>query len=197
MTIGECAELVLKRYYGGQVRSDNDVSEEQVALHIFALRNTLMGEELKRTKGLKLTIDESLFTPHTLAVSYSDDYGYHVTLPRGYMDAPDLTTVVVRPASRFIQVPESWIDEPHRLIRLEGNSAYCVDPNGRIRFFSNPLVSSIKVYVLENYTPDMDMDEPLRLPSELEAQVIEMACEILRGNRVFIDKENDGRDNQQ
>lgn len=193
MTIGEVAELVLKRYYGGQVRSDNDITISQVAMHLTTIRNSLIGEALRRSKGLNLTMDDSMFSRRKLIPTHDEDNGWHVTLPYPYMDAPDLISVVLRPASRYIAVPETWIDGNHRLLNLEGNIPYCITPENKIRFVNKP-PDVVKVDVVECYTPDMPPDEPFRIPSDLEAQAIEMAVMTLENARVYIDKTNDGAD---
>lgn len=193
MTIGEAAELVLKRYYGGQVRSDNDITMSQAAMHLSTIRNSLVGEFLRRSKGLTLSVDESLFSRRKLTPTHDTDNGWHVTLPFPYMDAPDLTTIVLRPTSSYIQVPESWIDGNHRLLNLEGNMGYCMTPDGKLRFVNKP-AGDVTVDVVESYTPDMSPDEPFRIPSDMEAQAIEMAVMTLENARIFIDKSNDGVD---
>jgi hypothetical protein len=97
MTIREAAALVLKRYYGGQIRNDNDVTEYQVAAHIGTIRNRLVSDSLAKTKGIKLKMDEGLFTRRALEPELIGT-DWYVKLPNGYIDAPDLLSVVVRPA---------------------------------------------------------------------------------------------------
>lgn len=192
MTIREAAALVLKRYYGGQVRNDNDVTEYQVAAHLGTVRNFLMAEAMQRTKGVKLQIDEGVFTRYEL-VPVQVNGEYTVELPSGYMDSQDLLSIVVRPAARFIMVPESWIDEPHRLLNLEGNTGYCITPDGKLRFAQNP-GNPVKVDVVDSMTPQTDIDGPFKIPSDMEAQAIEMTLNILKTGRMTIDKSNDGAD---
>ncbi len=190
MTIREAAALVLKRYYGGQVRNDNDVTEYQVAAHIGTIRNRLVSDALAKTKGIKLKMDEGLFTRRTLEPELIGT-DWYVKLPNGYVDAPDLLSVVVRPASQYIQVPESWLDGNHRLLNLEGNIGWAITPDGNIRLSRKP-ASKVMVDVVEPINPQSDIDEPLKIPSELEQEVIEQCIVTLR--RVQIDTANDGED---
>lgn len=190
MTIREAAALVLKRYYGGQVRNDNDVTEYQVAAHIGTIRNRLVSDALAKTKGIKLKMDEGLFTRRTLEPELIGT-DWYVKLPNGYVDAPDLLSVVVRPASQYIQVPESWLDGNHRLLNLEGNIGWAITPDGNIRLSRKP-ASKLMVDVVEPINPQSDIDEPLKIPSELEQEVIEQCIVTLR--RVQIDTANDGED---
>jgi len=190
MTIREAAALVLKRYYGGQVRNDNDVTEYQVAAHIGTIRNRLVSDALAKTKGIKLKMDEGLFTRRTLEPELIGT-DWYVKLPNGYVDAPDLLSVVVRPASQYIQVPESWLDGNHRLLNLEGNIGYALTPDGNIRLSRKP-ANKVMVDVVEPINPQSDIDEPLKIPSELEQEVIEQCIVTLR--RVQIDTANDGED---
>jgi len=186
MTIREAAALVLKRYYGGQVRNDNDVTEYQVAAHIGTIRNRLVSDALAKTKGIKLKMDEGLFTRRTLEPELIGT-DWYVKLPNGYVDAPDLLSVVVRPASQYIQVPESWLDGNHRLLNLEGNIGWAITPDGNIRLSRKP-ASKVMVDVVEPINPQSDIDEPLKIPSELEQEVIEQCIVTLR--RVQIDTAN-------
>jgi len=190
MTIREAAALVLKRYYGGQVRNDNDVTEYQVAAHIGTIRNRLVSDALAKTKGIKLKMDEGLFTRRTLEPELIGT-DWYVKLPNGYVDAPDLLSVVVRPASQYIQVPESWLDGNHRLLNLEGNIGWAITPDGNIRLSRKP-ASKLMVDVVEPINPQSDIDQPLKIPSELEQEVIEQCIVTLR--RVQIDTANDGED---
>ena len=190
MTIREAAALVLKRYYGGQVRNDNDVTEYQVAAHIGTIRNRLVSDALAKTKGIKLKMDEGLFTRRTLEPELIGT-DWYVKLPNGYVDAPDLLSVVVRPASQYIQVPESWLDGNHRLLNLEGNIGWAITPEGNIRLSRKP-ANKVMVDVVEPINPQSDIDEPLKIPSELEQEVIEQCIVTLR--RVQIDTANDGED---
>lgn len=190
MTIREAAALVLKRYYGGQIRNDNDVTEYQVAAHIGTIRNRLVSDALAKTKGIKLKMDEGLFTRRTLEPELIGT-DWYVKLPNGYVDAPDLLSVVVRPASQYIQVPESWLDGNHRLLNLEGNIGWAITPDGNIRLSRKP-ASKLMVDVVEPINPQSDIDEPLKIPSELEQEVIEQCIVTLR--RVQIDTANDGED---
>ena len=190
MTIREAAALVLKRYYGGQVRNDNDVTEYQVAAHIGTIRNRLVSDALAKTKGIKLKMDEGLFTRRTLEPELIGT-DWYVKLPNGYVDAPDLLSVVVRPASQYIQVPESWLDGNHRLLNLEGNIGWAITPDGNIRLSRKP-ASKVMVDVVEPINPQSDIDQPLKIPSELEQEVIEQCIVTLR--RVQIDTANDGED---
>jgi hypothetical protein len=190
MTIREAAALVLKRYYGGQVRNDNDVTEYQVAAHIGTIRNRLVSDGLAKTKGIKLKMDEGLFTRRTLEPELIGT-DWYIKLPNGYVDAPDLLSVVVRPASQYIQVPESWLDGNHRLLNLEGNIGWAITPDGNIRLSRKP-ASKVMVDVVEPINPQSDIDEPLKIPSELEQEVIEQCIVTLR--RVQIDTANDGED---
>ena len=190
MTIREAAALVLKRYYGGQIRNDNDVTEYQVAAHIGTIRNRLVSDSLAKTKGIKLKMDEGLFTRRALEPELIGT-DWYVKLPNGYIDAPDLLSVVVRPASQYIQVPESWLDGNHRLLNLEGNIGWAITPDGNIRLSRKP-ASKVMVDVVEPINPQSDIDEPLKIPSELEQEVIEQCIVTLR--RVQIDTANDGED---
>lgn len=190
MTIREAAALVLKRYYGGQIRNDNDVTEYQVAAHIGTIRNRLVSDALAKTKGIKLKMDEGLFTRRTLEPELIGT-DWYVKLPNGYVDAPDLLSVVVRPASQYIQVPESWLDGNHRLLNLEGNIGWAITPEGNIRLSRKP-ANKVMVDVVEPINPQSDIDEPLKIPSELEQEVIEQCIVTLR--RVQIDTANDGED---
>ena len=190
MTIREAAALVLKRYYGGQVRNDNDVTEYQVAAHIGTIRNRLVSDALAKTKGIKLKMDEGLFTRRTLEPELIGT-DWYVKLPNGYVDAPDLLSIVVRPASQYIQVPESWLDGNHRLLNLEGNIGWAITPDGNIRLSRKP-ASKLMVDVVEPINPQSDIDQPLKIPSELEQEVIEQCIVTLR--RVQIDTANDGED---
>jgi len=190
MTIREAAALVLKRYYGGQVRNDNDVTEYQVAAHIGTIRNRLVSDALAKTKGIKLKMDEGLFTRRTLEPELIGT-DWYVKLPNGYVDAPDLLSVVVRPASQYIQVPESWLDGNHRLLNLEGNIGWAITPDGNIRLSRKP-ASKVMVDVVEPINPQSDIDQPLKIPSELEQEVIQQCIVTLR--RVQIDTANDGED---
>jgi hypothetical protein len=190
MTIREAAALVLKRYYGGQIRNDNDVTEYQVAAHIGTIRNRLVSDSLAKTKGIKLKMDEGLFTRRALEPELIGT-DWYVKLPNGYIDAPDLLSVVVRPASQYIQVPESWLDGNHRLLNLEGNIGWAITPEGNIRLSRKP-ANKVMVDVVEPINPQSDIDEPLKIPSELEQEVIEQCIVTLR--RVQIDTANDGED---
>ena len=190
MTIREAAALVLKRYYGGQIRNDNDVTEYQVAAHIGTIRNRLVSDSLAKTKGIKLKMDEGLFTRRALEPELIGT-DWYVKLPNGYVDAPDLLSVVVRPASQYIQVPESWLDGNHRLLNLEGNIGWAITPEGNIRLSRKP-ANKVMVDVVEPINPQSDIDEPLKIPSELEQEVIEQCIVTLR--RVQIDTANDGED---
>ena len=190
MTIREAAALVLKRYYGGQIRNDNDVTEYQVAAHIGTIRNRLVSDSLAKTKGIKLKMDEGLFTRRALEPELIGT-DWYVKLPNGYIDAPDLLSVVVRPASQYIQVPESWLDGNHRLLNLEGNIGWAITPDGNIRLSRKP-ASKLMVDVVEPINPQSDIDQPLKIPSELEQEVIEQCIVTLR--RVQIDTANDGED---
>jgi len=135
-------------------------------------------------------MDEGLFTRRTLEPELIGT-DWYVKLPNGYVDAPDLLSVVVRPASQYIQVPESWLDGNHRLLNLEGNIGWAITPDGNIRLSRKP-ASKLMVDVVEPINPQSDIDQPLKIPSELEQEVIEQCIVTLR--RVQIDTANDGED---
>ena len=191
MTIREAAALVLKRYYGGQIRNDNDVTEYQVAAHIGTIRNRLISESVSKQKGVKLKLDEGNFTRHELTPQLIGT-DWYIILPNSYIDTPDLLSIVVRPASQYIQVPESWLDGNHRLLNLEGNIGWAITPDGKIRLSRKP-ASKVIVDVVEPILPETDIDQVLRLPTDLEQQLIEQCIVLLR--RVQIDTANDGEDN--
>ena len=62
-TLGQLAELILKRLYGGQLRtSDQKITMQQVMIHILQTRDDLVRKTLKETAKYGDTVDETFFT---------------------------------------------------------------------------------------------------------------------------------------
>lgn len=198
-TLGQLAELILKRVYGGQLTHDRHITERQVMLHVLQVRDQLVVQTARQQLEDSGFIDGSMlttFTDQQMLWDSDRDIAYLI-LPSEPADLPDDKGIYsIRGAkgktasnkSEFVRIPAgSWDVMP---IYFENRKVWEYTGQGRVEF-PNVRVDQIHpvlIQMVETAIP-ADPDASLNVPTNMEDMILRSVLQLL-GVRQF-DNVND------
>lgn len=205
-SLDQLAELVLKRFYGGQLRtSDQKVTRAQVRMHLVQARDNLLNQELREELKTGNEPDEAFFTRfENHPILYNEDRDIHyLELPDGYVDLPHDKGIRIGPMKGikniFIRIPSGYVNSRREYAWLEGNLGWQLAPaksgGNKIIEFPTMQRETYGVVLLDVITEsgNSDPNSPLGMPSRYEELVVKNVLSLLGYNRVS-DEANDNRD---
>ena len=198
-TLGQLAELILKRVYGGQLTHDKHITERQVMLHILQVRDQIIVQQAKQQLEETGYIDGTLLTTYENQEVLWDtnrEIAYMI-LPTEPADLPEdkgiysirgMKGKTRNNKSEFIRIPTgSWDTMP---IFFENRKVYEFIGQGRVEFpnWGQDQIHPVLLQIVETNIPN-DPDASLNVPTNLEDMIMRSVLQLL-GVRQF-DNVND------
>lgn len=198
-TLGQLAELILKRVYGGQLTHDRHITERQVMLHVLQVRDQLVVQEARQQLSDNGYIDGSMLTTFTgqqILWDTDRDIAY-LMLPAEPADLPDdkgiysirgMKGKTADNKSEFVRIPTgSWDTLSYY---FEGRKTWEYVGAGRVEFpnVRQNEIHPVLLQIVETGIP-MDPDSPLNVPTNMEDMILRSVLQLL-GVRQF-DNVND------
>lgn len=190
-SLNQIAELILKRYYGGEIVDDAKITKRQVMLHVLAVRDNLVRQDLfESMKTGDKEVDPAFITTYDslLPVFDSAKDVYYLTLPSKPASLPnDLGVFNIRPMkghtatnkTEYVRIANgSWSLVPSY---LEGLVGWVYKGNKRVEFpnmDNQQAQTQLIVEMISEHLPE-DADAPLYVPSHYHETIIARVLQLL------------------